>query len=473
MVSKHARSGSRPTSRKLELSTAAPWLWLALLAAVAALLGGSSRPDAVQIAALRPLAALFLIPALYHLSLSQLSQAKGLLWLLGLFAGWIALQIIPLPPSLWQALPGREVIAELDRALSLGDTWRPISFVPSRSWNALASLVVAAAALLLALSLRASPRMLLLLIAGLGLFDALLGLMQVISGRDSPLYIYAVTNRGSPVGIFANENHSAVFSAIALLVIARLGATSKALKEVPWLRIAYPPAFVIVLLAVLVSGSRAGLAMAILSLIASGLMTWLALASARSGRRGGRLEKWLAAHPRTLLLAFAGVIGGLLGAFFGLERAPGFEDIFTKNPIEDLRWRLWPLLEQMIGTYWLLGTGFGSFEEFYHIYEPTELLLPNYVNQAHNDWAQLVIEGGLPALGILIALFGWIAVSLRALLRAEDFALGRLIFWGAAIAILCAASIVDYPLRVPAFQLVAVWLLLTLALESSEPDEVK
>ncbi len=473
MVSKSARSRHHPRSRKLELAQAAPWIWLALLAGIVALLGGSSRPDAVQIAALRPLAALFLIPAFYYLSLAQLRETRMLVWLLGLLAVWMVLQIVPLPPSVWQGLPGRDVLAELDRAVGVEDTWRPISFVPSRGWNALASLVVPVVALLLALSMRARPRMLLLLVAGLGLFDALLGLLQVISGSGSPLYFYTVTNRGSPVGIFANENHSAVFSAITLIVIARLGVTAKALKEVPWLRLAYPPAFVIVLLAVLVSGSRAGLAMAILSLIASGLMIWLALASGRSGRRGGRLEKWLAAHPRALLLVFVGVIGGLLGAFFGLERAPGFEDIFTSSPIEDLRWQLWPLLEQMIGTYWLLGAGFGSFEEFYHIYEPTELLLPNYVNQAHNDWAQLVIEGGLPAFGILIALFGWIAVSLRALLRAANFALGHLIFWGAAIAILCAASIVDYPLRVPVLQLVAVWLLLALALETSRLDEVE
>ena len=286
MVSKSARSRHHPRSRKLELAQAAPCVWMALLAGIVALLGGSSRPDAVQIAALRPLAALFLVPAFYYLSLAHLREARVLVGLLGLLAVWLALQIVPLPPSVWQGLPGRDVIAELDRAVGLEDNWRPISFVPSRGWNALASLVVPAAALLLALSMRASPRMLLLLVASLGLFDALLGLMQVISGRGSPLYFYAVTNRGSPVGIFANENHSAVFSAITLLVIARLGATSKALKEAPWLRIAYPPAFVIVLLAVLVSGSRAGLAMAILSLIASGLMTWLALASARSGRRG-------------------------------------------------------------------------------------------------------------------------------------------------------------------------------------------
>ena len=67
MVSKSARSRHHPRSRRLELAEATPWIWLALLAAIVALLGGSSRPDAVQIAALRPLVALFLIPAFYYL----------------------------------------------------------------------------------------------------------------------------------------------------------------------------------------------------------------------------------------------------------------------------------------------------------------------------------------------------------------------------------------------------------------------
>ena len=457
-------------NRKEELSLQAAWVWLALFLGVVAFVGGSSSPEAVQLAVLRPFAALMLIPALYYLNLAQLRDARILLVLLSSLALWMALQLVPLPPAIWQSLPGREAIVALDNAAGLGDMWRPLSFVPTRGWNSLASLVVPGAALLLALATGAKPRDLLILIGGLGVFDALLGLLQTITGRDSVLYLYAITNRGSPVGIFANENHSAVFSAISLLVIARLGATSKALKEVPWLRLAYPPAFVVVLLAVLVSGSRAGIAMTLLALIVSGLMVWLGLAASRSRRRRGKLEAWLASHPRTLLGCFALVIAGLLGAFFGLERAPGFEDIFAKNPIEDLRWRLWPVLEQMIGTYWMLGIGFGSFEEFYHIYEPTALLLPSYVNQAHNDWAQLVIEGGLPAFAILTVLVGWISQSLRSLLRADNFALGRLLFWGAVIAILCAASIVDYPLRTPVFQLAAVWLLLVLALERKDPE---
>ena len=216
-------------NRKEELSLQAAWVWLALFLGVVAFVGGSSSPEAVQLAVLRPFAALMLIPALYYLNLAQLRDARILLVLLSSLALWMALQLVPLPPAIWQSLPGREAIVALDNAAGLGDMWRPLSFVPTRGWNSLASLVVPGAALLLALATGAKPRDLLILIGGLGVFDALLGLLQTITGRDSVLYLYAITNRGSPVGIFANENHSAVFSAISLLVIARLGATSKAL----------------------------------------------------------------------------------------------------------------------------------------------------------------------------------------------------------------------------------------------------
>ena len=101
-------------SRIKTLNVNATWVWLILLATVVALLGGSSRPDAVQIAVLRPLVALILIPALYYLSLRQLREAKSLVWLLGLLAAWMTLQIVPLPPSVWQTLPGRDLVTNLD-----------------------------------------------------------------------------------------------------------------------------------------------------------------------------------------------------------------------------------------------------------------------------------------------------------------------------------------------------------------------
>lgn len=441
------------------------WAWLIALAAIVAFLGGSSRADVVQIVALRPLVALFLAPAIYYLSRDALARAKALLAFFGMFAAWMALQLVPLPPSIWQSLPEREIIAEVDRLAGLSENWRPISWVPTRGWNALASLIVPLTALLLAVSLRARAHTLLLVIAGLGVLDALLGLLQVVSGRTSSLYFYAVTNRGSPVGIFANENHSAVLSAVVLLTIALLGASAHLRKDPPWLRLAYPPAYILVLMAALVSGSRAGLAFVVLALAASGAMIWLSLASTRGGRRQGKVEKWLSKHPRTVLLAFGGLIGLLIAGFLTLERAPGFEDIFAQDAFEDMRWQILPVLEQMLKTFWLVGIGFGSFEGVYHLYETTDLLLPSYVNQAHNDWAQLLIEGGVPATAIVACLLVWIAFALRALLRRKQLAATSFIYWSAVTMIIIAASFIDYPLRAPGFQLVAVWLLLALGSE--------
>ena len=230
-------------------------IWLALMAGAVALLGGSARFDAVQMAALRPLAALFLIPALYFLSKESLRPALAPMVMLGLATLWMAIQLVPLPPSLWHALPGREILVELDAMHGLEDTWRPIAWVPMRGWNALMSMVVPISAALLVLALRPNMRSLLLIIVAIGVVDAALGLLQILAGSESALYYYTHTNAGSPVGIFANENHSAVFSAMVLLVIARVGFSQNRPEHHRFLNIGLAIAFVIVTLAVLVSGS--------------------------------------------------------------------------------------------------------------------------------------------------------------------------------------------------------------------------
>ena len=463
-------SGQRNPNRVNNTQSFRPvvaWVWLGLFAFVAAFLGGSSRPDIGQITPLRPLAALFLIPALYYIRLTDLRQAKALVALFALFAIWMLLQLIPVPAAIWHVLPGRDAVVNLDQLLGIEETWRPISMVPSRGWNALASLIVPLTALLLALSMRANARMLLLLVAVLGLADAALGLLQVIGGRNSFLYFYAITNRGSPVGILANENHSAVFSAIALLVIAYLGVTSREVKERLWLRLAYTPSFAIVLLAIVVSGSRAGIAMGSIALVVVCAMAWISMAASSQDRKAGKVRIWLASHPKLLLAVFVAAIAALLAAFIGLDRASGFNDVFNQNAFEDLRWSLLPVLRQMAATYWGLGIGFGSFEEAYHIFEPTSLLLPLYVNQAHNDWLQLVIEGGLPAVLLLAIALVWVAVSLIRKMAAPRRDLSQILMFAFAFAIIAGASLVDYPLRAPVFQAVSVWLLLSLALSRS------
>lgn len=435
-------------------------------------LGGSSRPDAIQIAALRPLVALSLIPALYYMSPGALSKERGLLSLMALFAAWMALQLVPLPPSLWMALPGRSQIAELDAMAGLDGLWRPISMSPTRGWNALASLIVPVSGVLLAVALRVSARNLLFFVAIFGIADAAMGILQVISGNDSAFYLYAITNRGSAVGIFANENHSAVFSALQLIVLARLAIEPRAAGGHRWLRYAIPIAFLLSLIAILISGSRAGLAMGVFAILVATTVAWYSLGG--EGRKNARRKSGRFANlrsPRFILAVFILLVIGLLGVFLSLERIAGLNDALNQNAFEDLRWRIVPVLEQMVGTFWLLGIGFGSFEETYHIFEPTELLLRAYVNQAHNDWAQFLIEGGVPAIALLVALGLWVAVRARRILTGGRRSLATLLLWGGMAAIIMGASIVDYPLRTPIFQLVVMWLLLAFSQDASMPAE--
>nr|WP_298931671.1 O-antigen ligase family protein [uncultured Erythrobacter sp.] len=441
---------------------------LVLFAAMTSLLGGSSRFDAVQNGALRPMAALFLIPAMYWYSKAKMKDVSAPMVLLGLAALWTAIQLIPLPSGLWHMLPGRGVIANVDAIHGLEDTWRPISYVPMRGWNALTAMVVPAAAGLLALSLRPSLRTLLYVITGIGLFDALLGLLQVIGDPNGPLYFYAITNNGSPVGVFANENHSGVFSGIALLVIARLGLIERNRHGADGVNIALVATFLIVTLAILVSGSRAALGLGLAAYFAVALMVWLSLKRPDLAGDAAGPGALIVRYPRLSIALGVTLAGGLLLALMQFERAPGVVDALNQNAFEDLRWRIGSILISMMSTHWLFGTGFGSWDAVYQIAEPTGFMGLAYVNQAHNDWAQLVIEGGVPAILLVLAFMRWAAFSLRQIFARRPAALARCVFWLAILAILAAASLVDYPLRTPIFQVVAIWLAIALAFDARD-----
>lgn len=450
------RTGSSSSGR------AQGWLILSLFAALVALTGGASRYDAIQIVPLRALSALFLIPAFYYLTLESIKGQRALFILFGCYALLVSVQLVPFPPALWQGLPDRSDLAQLDSALGFQDVWRPLTLTPMRSWNVLGSLVVPAAGLLLAVALRGSARVILRVIAGLGVLNAVLGLLQIVTGKSSVFYFYELTNRGSPVGIFANENHAAIFAACSLLVVTSLALRAREVQSASWERLIYPVAFVFILLTALVGASRAGLAATLGAVVISLVMLFLSPRTSRGHSVNDPVRRWLDKHSGLVVVVPVVAITLTAATFMLLDRTPAFQDLLSRDSLADLRWSLWPVIAAMIATHWALGTGFGSFEQVYNIYEPSELLMPQYVNQAHNDWAQFVIEGGIPGVLILIALFVWMA---RAIVKiaAKNSARVNALFWVSIFAIVGVASLVDYPLRTPIFQLVAIWLLVALS----------
>jgi|SRR5690606_29208727 len=135
--------------------------------------------------------------------------------------------------------------------------------------------------------------------------------------------------------------------------------------------------------------------------------------------------------------------------------------LFEAEVAEELRWNYLPIFGRMITDFLPFGTGFGAFENVFNMYEPAGMLTSRYMNQAHNDPVQFVIEGGLPALAILLGAIVWLALALWRIARPATLQLA--LFFGGSIALWLAASVVDYPLRTP----IAAMLVATLTAQLS------
>ena len=181
-----------------------------LFLGVVALTGGSSHYDAASQPIVR-LAAIFLIGALtLRGSHPGPADDRTAFWFLGALAALILVQLVPLPPTWWGALPGHGRYLAAATAAGEVQPWRPLNLTPDRGWNALFALLPPAATLFAARRLRTRDQGLVLLgLIVVVLASAVTGLAQVSAGEDDTLRFYAAPPTASAVGLFANPNHHA------------------------------------------------------------------------------------------------------------------------------------------------------------------------------------------------------------------------------------------------------------------------
>src|SRR3546814_16231568 len=120
---------------------------------------------------------------------------------------------MPLPPAIWSAFPGREIVSGVFDASGLDKSWQPLSIDPFAGWNSLFSMVVPAAALVL-MAAGGEPvggRMV-KLICIIVIVSDFMGILQVISGPSNGFYLYRITNRGKAHGLFSHSTTNAMFS---------------------------------------------------------------------------------------------------------------------------------------------------------------------------------------------------------------------------------------------------------------------
>lgn len=424
---------------------------LSLFVACVFAMGGGSRADIQSLIVLRPLAFLFAAYALLVIRPEQVRLALWPLVLLGLLALVAAIQLVPLPPDVWGRLPGRSLLLQIASDAGLPPGHRPLSLAPARTLNMLLSLCVPfAAVLLVAIQGEGGRgRIPAVLLVG-GAVSALVAVAQLAGVGSGGLYFYRITNADFPVGLFANRNHQALMMAVMLVLIAEvLRRTRRAAELGPLVTMGLLFAGLVVLALVLVSGSRAGL---LLMVIAGASSAGIVAQGPRQSRAkrlsGSRAAAWAAAVG----LGASAVLASAL--FF--SRAESLERLWAKDPLDDFRVQRMPLLLEMTRDHWAGGIGFGAFEGVYRRYESVDALTPFIFNQAHNDWLQFPMEGGIPALIILGLALALLAVRGRGVIAGMartgprgDFALL------AILAMIAVASVVDYPLRTPIFMLVA------------------
>lgn len=458
--SSRTRARAPHTSFAVRLKSPASVFWIACAFLCATfLLGGGSRADILSLIALRPAAVLFAGYAIWVLDDYRIRQFGLPQWLLALLMAWMALQLAPLPHWLWSALPGRDLIVANDRAAGFADLARPLSLSPSRTWNSLFALAVPFATFVLVAACCARrPERLLIPILAMAAVSALLGILQILGPSGGPFHFYRITNPDNPVGLFSNRNHHAIFlaSLIPLLTYFALRSDPVERNRPLVLAGAFGSTLLIIPL-ILVTGSRTG---ALLLLVSLGFAAVLWLRYPRiqvrdrdRGRQRDRRNSFLAIGAGAATLAVA-------GATYFASRSVALDRLFESDLNGDLRTRILPQLWEMAVGYFPVGSGFGTFELAYKTVEPFELLRTSYLNQAHSDLIQFVIEGGLPGLLLILALAGWFVVAGLNAWRSDRSAPGLRIapFAWSSLALLLAGSIADYPLRAPSLMAYAALL---------------
>lgn len=409
---------------------------VALLVVLAAL-GGASRADELQQSAIRLTAIVAIAGALWPLDFTPLRDARGPITGLVLIYLLLLVQLVPMPHALWAQMPGHQLYASIAEQTNSVD-WRPWTLSPDRTLNALAALLPATAIGLLALALDFRGRLILArIIVAIACCSAVLGMMQFAAGGTA-LHLFRTTSENSAVGLFSNRNHEAVLLACALPLLAALTSVRMRQEDASPRHLAIAAALALLLvMGVAATGSRMGLLLGLVG-FAGAAAIYLVTGPAVF------IRNVRAAIVGAAALAASIPVGLLVVRSGAVQR-------LTSDPVDQTRLAALAPMLRAAREFFPFGAGFGTFEPVYRRFESDALLSTIYLNQAHNEPAQLAIEGGVPAL-ILLMLFliWWARASFRAV-RPRASVTRRAI--GMAMAtvtlILMLSSLVDYPLRTP------------------------
>jgi O-antigen ligase len=362
-------------------------------------------------------------------------------WLVcGLVLAVPVIQLIPLPPSLWSGAAGQQDRVAALALVGRAESWQPLSHSPARTLAALLAMVPALGMFLATAALDSRGRW---WVAGaaamLALAAALLGAAQVSLGADAP-YLYSDNHR-TLTGFQANRNAAADvlligMAAGAAFLAPSLGGQqgSAAVAGRRNAAVALGGVTVLLFFATILTASRAGIAL--LPLVLGG--AWIMLRPALADLGRWRLLPPAAALGAVAIVVLAAIPGGNTALGSVAERF-----VFS----DDARRELWRDGWFAAMQAWPFGVGMGGAQSALIAAERLEVLQPALPNRVHNDYLELMLEGGLPALAALAAIAGALVWAARSSWRQRPADRHLTIFGAIVLLVVAAHSFVDYPLR--------------------------
>ncbi|MBC2664458.1 O-antigen ligase family protein [Novosphingobium flavum] len=416
-------------------------------------LGGGGSPSPLPELALQLLACALLASWALCARGAVFPAARPAWTIVAILLGLPLIQLIPLPPLLWHALPGRETERAALALVGAEDAWKPWSLVPARTLASLLALAVPAALVLMVTSLdRFGRAMAIGMIAAVGALALLVGVAQM-AGGDANAWRFYVPDGAYVNGFQANHNSAADVLLIAMVAFA---ATVRELearrpeRRNPAVALGFVSGGTVLFsLGVFFTASRAGTMLL--------PVAWLGVAFIA--------RTWIRPDRRTIqrLAVLAG--GGLVVlAILVMTSGMAARVMHRYDFGGEFRPQLWRDALFAVGQYFPFGSGMGTFVPVFVAAERLEAVDATMPNRAHNDFLEFLIEGGVFA---AIALSSILAILTRRLIqRWREARTGgghaQVVFAAAAWAIIGLHSLVDYPLRSMALACIAAVAISTL-----------
>lgn len=428
--------------------------FLFLLAASPLMRGGNRNVALIVLEALSlaVLAALFVGAARAEF---KPSLRSGLLVFLLTSPLWLALiYLLPVPEALWSAMPGRDAYPPAMAAAGIpADGWRPLSLVPDATEASLLAGIPLVAAFLVGFWMRLPQVQLAFFVfLAVALLEVVVGLLQAAGGTASTFY-FGVSG-GRPFGTFANPNHFANYLAMALAACIWLAwlQLTKAKRRVGhggkhalYRRLAvWAMGGLILVIGILLSRSR-GAALAGLP----AAMCALAVAI----MAGSRARSWRLVLGASVIILVIGV------SMVGFELVTARFQVQRLGDDAQMRSLLASTTVDGAWTFWPLGSGWGTFGTVYPRFQPPSIV--GSAGYAHQDYAQILFEGGLIGV-VLMAAFAWLAAGRafelirnalqRGRLRREEMASA---ICGLGLLGFLLHSMVEFNMHIPANAIIA------------------